>query len=305
MPRLITLLLFLLLCTCVRAQTTRIDTVRGPMPGTTAYHFVSEMPASVKMSKAERFMRGIRADQPGNEPWERVDSIVIVDKATGRLLSSADLTSVLRVSLGSTQASRRAKRARIRQLSNGATPSPVYLATDLVILEGKIGAAATHPVRVSNDSKTVRRLSRTDDSERLRTEQSAFSLAAEEELEFTVRTKLPTGSGTYPLVLSQGDSIRLEVRFSLNGHDLSEADFVTEGAAIPTWQVPAGREVLYLRLRSTEKLMTVYADGKVHNKVAVGRQLDELSLVGLAAGDYLLEVVDLGSGQKRYHRLRR
>jgi hypothetical protein len=164
-----------------------------------------------------------------------------------------------------------------------------------------------HPVEVRNGSAVSRQLVRVDDSDRLATAKTVFAVPADGKLQLEVNTELPEGASTYPLILTQGDSIRLEVRFSLNGHDINEADFVTspKATAVPWWVVPEERETLYLRLRSTEKLMTIYRDGKVYNKVAVGRQLDELSLIGLAPGAYLLEVTDLGTGEKRYHGLRR
>jgi hypothetical protein len=86
-----------------------------------------------------------------------------------------------------------------------------------------------------------------------------------------------------------------------------EEDFLTDWdkAMENPWLVPDGREVLYLRLESTEKLMTIYRGDRPYKKVAVGRQLDEVSLLALPRGDFMLEVIDLVTGQKRYHAIRR
>ena len=320
--RLLTLLSLLLVCTClpvssycqgqtpgqfVRAQNSRIDTVRGPMAGTTAIYYVTEMPANMPMPKAERFMRGLTAGEEITEPWERLDSIVIIDTATGRRLSGGSLTKILGSSSNNDRVRSKDRAETARSGNATVPPTLVYAATNLVVLEGRIGERLMHPVEIRNGSAVPRQLVRVDESDQLATAATVFAVPAKGSLQLEVSTKLPEGAVTHPLLLTQGDSIRLEVRFSLNGHDINEADFVAspDATAVPWWVVPKDRETLYLRLRSTEKLMTVYRDGKVYNKVAVGRQLDELSLIGLAPGAYLLEVVDLGTGEKRYHGLRR
>lgn len=300
--RLLPLLFLLLLCTSVRAQKNRIDTLEGPIEGTITYQYITEMPAGTQMSKAERFMRGIRGSDPA-PAWNQLDSIVIIDADTGEKLAEEVLENILKVEGG------RPKYRPSRKAETWSDPNPstLYSATNLVVLEGRIGDAFDHQVTISNASDRERSLNRTDKSTPLMTKANKLVVTPASETVLQVSGELPGGAKTYPLILEQGDSLRLEVRFSLNGHDINEKDFVDNPrlAGLPYWEVPQGREVLYLRLRSTEKLMTVYRNGKVYNKIAVGRQLDELSLIGLAPGEYLLEVIDLGTGKPRYHGLRR
>ena len=293
--RLPALLLLTLLCTCVRAQITpapetlktRIDTVDGPIEGYRQVRFVTVMPASVEMSKAEKFMRGLSARDDG-QPWERLDSLIVLDPA-GAIVDT-----------------------RLYPLDKQALKDTLRLKTPyfdqtVVILEGKIGKSFVHQVKVTNPGPDAVTLRRSDREAALVTARQSLTLPANGRDELNVRLDLPRGSVTRPLVLTNDGDYRLEVRFVLNGHDISEQDFVAtqrEALADP-WEVPAGRETLYLRLRSTEKLMTIYKGGKVYNKVAVGHQLDELNLSGLGYGDYLLEVIDLRTGKKRYHGLRR
>ncbi|MEM6771072.1 MAG: hypothetical protein AAF597_10845, partial [Bacteroidota bacterium] len=236
-------------------------------------------------------------------PWERLDSLQVLEIATGKKITGMALKEVLKKGKHKVMASRRENRERFEKLA----PLSIYTATNFVLLEGRIGEQMSHEIAVSNAATQTRTLNRKDASTLLKTDTDSLNLPPTSERKVSVVTQLSAGARTLPLVFTQGDSIRLEVRFSLVGHDLNEADFVAskDPAKLPVWLVPEGRETLYLRLASTEKLMTVYREGKVYSKVAVGRQLDELSLVGLAQGTYLLEVIDLRSGEKRYHGLRR
>lgn len=300
--RLPTLLLLLLLCTCVCAQKSRIDTVPGPVDGMLTYRFITEMPAGTKMSKAERFMRGIRGTEPA-PAWDQLDSLVVVDAETGKKYAQQELNEILKVE-GKEWNQRPTRKGIDRDNPASLT---LYFATNYVVLDGRIGEDFTHYVTVLNGSEQPIEVDRVDGSELLETQEREFAIPPKSELNLAVLGQLPAGSTTYPLVLAKGDSLRMEVRFSLNGYDINEEDFVPtrQSDQLPVWVVPEGREVLYLRLRSTEKLMTVYRNDRVYNKVAVGRQLDELTLVGLAPGEYLLEVIDLRTGGKRYHGLRR
>ncbi len=261
------------------------------------------MPAEVEMTKAERFMRGIKPEAKLASPWERLDSVVIVDTKTGRRLSDVKWDEV---NVQTRETPVRSPSAPI--VSAAIVPAPLlYMASELILLEGRIGERRPYELTVYNDAAATQVLHRLDTAKMIKTRQKVLSINPKEEGKLLVEVVLPAGGVTHALIMGQGDALRLEARFSLNGYDLCEEDFVgtTNQAALPIWKVPAGRETLYLRLRSTEKLMTVYAQGDIYNKVAVGRQLDELSLVGLAAGYYLLEVIDLATGQKRYHGLQR
>ncbi len=92
--------------------------------------------------------------------------------------------------------------------------------------------------------------------------------------------------------------------FSTRGYHLNEADFRELGQLNDqhTLQL-SGQRTLYLYLDSAEKLLTIYREGKALEKIPVGRQLDAIDLRHLAKGKYLLDIVDLGSGEHRYHAL--
>lgn len=282
--RLLTLLLLTFLCTCVRAQNTRIDTIFGPEESYTEYRYIRVVPYN-EMTKADLFMRGLRPGDATTGSFDLLDSTVYVRKS-GVIIK--DIPGKKRLTLP-------------------LPPTMPYLDEVTVTLEGRVGKSFVHEVKITNPKKEAVTLERTDGETALRTVRELFTVPAGGEDVLNVRLDLPRGSATHPLVLREGEQHRLEVRFVLIGYDICEQDFTltkTEAAADP-WVVPDGRETLYLRLKSTEKLMTIYKGGKVYSKVAVGRQLDELNLSGLGYGDYLLEVIDLGTGRKRYHGLRR
>lgn len=279
--RLLTLLLFTLLCTCGRAQKMRIDTVAGPVPGYTTVRYITEMPAEAEMSKKERFMRGIRGASE-KTAWDRLDSIAVFDEM-GVRVPARDLLPP----------------------STSLPDDTPYFAEHIVHLDGRIGELVATTLRVDNPREEGIVLKRTDAEDALRTERKILTVPGHGSAELAVEAELAEGSVTHAIVMSDAEKTFLELRVVLNGYDLNEQDFTTSRNDAPVWEVPAGRETLYLRLRSTEKLMTIYKDGRVYSKVAVGRQLDELNLSGLGVGEYQLEVIDLGTGQRRYHGLRR
>jgi hypothetical protein len=281
------LILCLLLSTTLAAQT-RIDTVVGPQEGMTSYRYITEMPAEEPMSKAEMFTRGIKPGDKVVSGWDRMDSLVVID-AEGNRLSSF--------------------RLQTEREKNGpnAAQKTVYLLADVVYFEGRIGKQFEHEVTVKNPTEEATDLEVIDLAPELETEIHALTVPRTESRQLMVKVTLPEGSVTRQLKITDGESVEMEVRFVLNGHDLNEGDFFVEkkDALAKLWLLPAGREVLFLRLSSTEKLMTVYKNGKVYSRIAVGRQLDEVNLIGLSAGDYMLEIRDLATGAKRYHGLRR
>jgi len=119
---------------------------------------------------------------------------------------------------------------------------------------------------------------------------------------FNVRVSIPAGSTNRELRLDLGEERVWEKPYTIRGYHLNESDFkrrdqLTEAQ---TWRAN-DQQLLYLRLRSTEKLMHVYRDDELYTALPVGRQLDEVRIGGLPAGKYLLEVIDLGTREKRYH----
>jgi len=131
---------------------------------------------------------------------------------------------------------------------------------------------------------------------------------AQDERKYKAEVMLRPGSNSRVLEWrDEAGEDELKLTFVHLSYDLMEGDFIADrGEATKNpWIVPEGRDVLYLRLESTEKLMTIYRDGRPFTKIAVGRQLDEVSLLALPRGDFMLEVIDLGTGQKRYHAIRR
>ncbi|MBC6995347.1 hypothetical protein QWY85_00210 [Neolewinella lacunae] len=92
--------------------------------------------------------------------------------------------------------------------------------------------------------------------------------------------------------------------FTTRGYHLQEADF-QELAQLNDQHTLhlSGQTTLYLYLDSAEKLLTIHREGKVLEKIPVGRQLDAIDLRHLAQGNYLLDIVNLRTGEHRYHGL--
>ncbi|MEO0733865.1 MAG: hypothetical protein AAFZ52_13595 [Bacteroidota bacterium] len=116
-----------------------------------------------------------------------------------------------------------------------------------------------------------------------------------------VKARIPGGHTTHKLRFPEGK----EATVFLKGFHLNESDFRREWdfPLAAYWQAE-GQPILYLRLRSTEKLMLVYRDEKLLGRLPVGRQIDEVPVGNWKEGDYLLEIRDLGTGERRYHGIR-
>lgn len=286
-------LLLLLLFPIMLFAQQRIDTVQFEKGELYALRYISEMPADSAMSKSEMFMRGIReTDQMVKSAWERLDSVVVFNQAGERQKQDKNFWNRNR-----------------KPGPTASVPRPeVYLYKKNIYLTGRVGEVTDHDIEIRNDADRQRSLRRVDDNEEIQFSSDAFRLPAKQKTVFQAETRLPPGSRSTMLKWEdKGGEDKLELTFVLLGYDLMEGDFVrdiNEAQASP-WVVPAGREVLYLRLESTEKLMTIYRGGRPYKKVAVGRQLDEVSLLALPKGDFMLEVIDLRTGEKRYHGIRR
>lgn len=97
-----------------------------------------------------------------------------------------------------------------------------------------------------------------------------------------------------------------DVRLVLRGFDLTEKDFVTsEDFSKLEYFDARERELLYFSLESTEKLLSVYEGDIVRYRFPVGRQVDIIPVYQLPPGNYRMEVIDLGSGVKRFYGLSR
>lgn len=286
--------LLLLLFPIMMFSQQRIDTVQFEKGELYALRYISEMPADSAMSKSEMFMRGIREnDRVVASVWDRLDSIVVFNQAGERQKQDKDFWN----------------RHRKPNSPAIAAPGPgVYLYVKNIYLTGRVGEVTDHNIEIANNAERMRILRRVDDSEEIEFSSEEFRLPAKQKTAFQAETRLPPGSKSTMLEWEdeQGGN-KLELTFVLLGYDLMEDDFLTDWdkAMENPWLVPAGREVLYLRLESTEKLMTIYREGRPFKKVTVGRQLDEVSLLALPKGDFMLEVIDLGTGKKRYHSIRR
>lgn len=234
-----------------------------------------------ELSRAQMFQRGIR---PGDEARIR-DSVHLYDEAGVflRTMSRDERTTPRSTAL-------RAHQKKQDKDLLEFTPSSRHL-------EGRAGMVTRKKVRLPAGKKfsELRRLDNYPGIEILQTPADTNGM-------FTVKVRLPAGAATPKLRLDVGEETDWEKPFSLRGYHLNETDFKarTKLTDEQTWRAE-GRDHLYLRLRSTEKLMHIYRDDELYTVVPVGRQLDEVRVAGLPVGKYLLEIIDLGTQAKRYY----
>ncbi|MEM9260565.1 MAG: hypothetical protein AAGA62_13020, partial [Bacteroidota bacterium] len=118
----------------------------------------------------------------------------------------------------------------------------------------------------------------------------------------SARARLEGGHQSYLIRFSGADGKEIRQSLVARGFHLNESDFQPkEKLTEEDYWDGRKEDTLYLRLRSTEKLMMVYKKGVLIGRLPVGRQIDEVNLKVLDPGDYLLEIRDLGTNERRYH----
>jgi|GEM_PF-6691111 hypothetical protein len=248
-----------------------------------------------EMNKAERFQRGLMLNA-SETVWE-LDSIRLFDRKGGskllkgskmtELMAPGDERGLVKRSYGDPLKIAAKKRDRINEIST---------ATDYV--EGRAGMRVRRSIPQPAKSKSVKDIKRLDESPEI----ELIDNLEGENGEIIAKVRIPAGATQRKLVLDFGEGGKWEKLYTIRGYHLNETDFKRQNQLTDeqTWRAD-GRHHLYLRLRSTEKLLYISQGETRYKPVPVGRQLDEIYLKGLAAGKYLLEIIDLGSRQKRYH----
>jgi hypothetical protein len=248
-----------------------------------------------KMNKVERFQRGLMLNA-SETVWE-LDSIRLFDRKGGsellkgskmnELMAPGNERGLVKRSYGDPLKVAAKKRDRINEIST---------ATDYV--EGRAGMRVRRSIPQPAKGKSVKDIKRLDESPEI----ELIDNLEGENGEIIVKVRIPAGATQRKLVLDFGEGGKWEKLYTIRGYHLNETDFKRQDQLTDeqTWRAD-GRHHLYLRLRSTEKLLYISQGETRYKPIPVGRQLDEIYLKGLAAGKYLLEIIDLGSRQKRYH----
>ncbi|MFT4752045.1 MAG: hypothetical protein ACI819_002502 [Neolewinella sp.] len=248
-----------------------------------------------EMNKAERFQHGLMLNA-SETVWE-LDSIRLFDrKGRSKLLKGSKMNELMapgnerglvKRSYGDPLKVAAKKRDRINEIST---------ATDYV--EGRAGMRVRRSIPQPAKGKSVKNIKRLDESPEI----ELIDNLEGENGKIIVKVRIPAGATQRKLVLDFGEGGKWEKLYTIRGYHLNETDFKRQNQLTgeQTWRAD-GRHHLYLRLRSTEKLLYISQGETRYKPVPVGRQLDEIYLKGLAAGKYLLEIIDLSSRQKRYH----
>ncbi|PPK86262.1 hypothetical protein CLV84_3185 [Neolewinella xylanilytica] len=122
------------------------------------------------------------------------------------------------------------------------------------------------------------------------------------------RLLIVPGPGSRRIPISVEDartSASYRTYITVAGYDLTEEDFF--GSPPPTATLNlrlADRRFLWLRLTGNRKLLSVSRSGALLKELPVGRILDGIDLSEWTAGEYLLQLHDLGTGLHTYARMR-
>lgn len=288
------LLLLVITITSVLSAQTKTDTTYNRRGELNQIRFSSTLDVT-EMNKAERFQRGLMLNA-SETVWE-LDSIRLFDrKGRSELLKGSKMNELMapsnerglvKRSYGDPLKVAAKKRDRINETST---------ATDYV--EGRAGMRVRRSIPQPAKGKSVKDIKRLDESPEI----ELIDNLEGENGEIIAKVRIPAGSTQRKLALDFGEGEKWEKLYSIRGYHLNETDFKSKDQLTDeqTWRAD-GRKNLYLRLRSTEKLLYISQGETRYKPVPVGRQLDEIYLKGLATGKYLLEIIDLGSGEKRFH----
>jgi hypothetical protein len=248
-----------------------------------------------EMNKADLFQRGISIHE--SRPVWQLDSIRIFDKdGKSKVLKGREMMDLV------TQDRESIPTMNVRRsIAKEATKTrdkinEISTATDYV--EGRAGMRVRRHIPQPAKGKSVKDIKRLDESPEI----ELIDNLEGENGEIIAKVRIPAGATQRKLVLDFGEGGKWEKLYTIRGYHLNETDFKRQNQLTDeqTWRAD-GRHHLYLRLRSTEKLLYISQGETRYKPVPVGRQLDEIYLKGLATGKYLLEIIDLGSRQKRYH----
>jgi hypothetical protein len=259
----------------------KADTVysRWGQPETIRYYSLID---ADEMTQAERFQRGIKRGAQV-EPIRQLDSILVLK---GNVLFRGDEMHKL---LGGS--SRSAANRKVAKRKPGIPDAPGYI-------EGRAGMRVRRPVTHQVKGLNLEEIKRLDESPEI----ELIKNQEGETESLNAKIYIPAGATDRKLILDLGDGKKWEKLYTIRGYHLNETDFKRKDqlTEAQTWRAE-GQDYLYLRLRSTEKLLYISQGETRYKPVPVGRQLDEVYLKSLATGKYLLEIIDLGTKEKRYH----
>jgi hypothetical protein len=289
--------LFLLLAittTSILSAQTKMDTVYNRWGELNQIRFSSKLDVP-EMSKADRFQRGIN-NNGGQATWQ-LDSIQMFnDEGKGKTLKDPGLMDFAAPDRSS-KATGYSYRDPVKEAAKKRDrANEISTATDYV--EGRAGMRVLRHIPQPAKGKSVKDIKRMDESPEIELVEDLEGKNGE----IIAKVRIPAGATQRKLILDFGDEGKWEKLYTIRGYHLNETDFKGKDQLTDeqTWRAD-GRHHLYLRLRSTEKLLYISQGETQFKPMPVGRQLDEVYLKGLPVGKYLLEIIDLGSRQKRYH----
>lgn len=241
-----------------------------------------------EMSQTDRFMRGIQA---GDEVFQ-LDSIQLIKGKKTKTITGEEVIGIPMPGMFREGYTNPAKATAKRK----DKANEISTATDYV--EGRAGMRIRRSIPQPTAGKSIKDIKRLDDSPEI----ELINNQEGENEEIKAKVYIPAGATERKLILDFGDGKKWEKLYTIRGYHLNETDFKPEDqlTEAQTWRAE-GQDYLYLRLRSTEKLLYISQGETRYQPVPVGRQLDEVYLKGLATGKYLLEIIDLGTKEKRFH----
>lgn len=281
------LILFLTIATTgLLSAQTKVDTIYDRWGEVNQIRYLTKLEVA-EMSRADLFQRGLMPNSSG-EVWQ-TDSVQVFDKdGESKLLKEPNEMSKVSSRVRASYKDPVKAAAIRRTLANAISTTTDYV-------EGRAGMLVRRKIPKGENVKDIKRLDESPEIELMENLEG-------ENGEIIVKVRIPAGSTQRKLVLDSGDGKKWEKLYTIRGYHLNETDFKRKDklTAEQSWYAK-GRHYLYLRLRSTEKLLYISQGETRYTPVPVGRQLDEVYLKELPAGKYLLEIIDLGSREKRYH----
>lgn len=265
----------------------KTDTIYNRWGELNQIRYSSKMNLAEK-SKAYLFQRGIKAD----DTVFQLDSIQLINGEKTKTITGEEMKGIPKPGMFRGSYNIPVKAATKKK----ASTNEISTATDYV--EGRAGMLVRRSIPQPAAGKSIKDIKRLDDSPEIELIKSPTG----ESEDIKAKVYIPAGATERKLILDFGDGEKWEKLYTIRGYHLNETDFKRKDQLTDeqVWRAE-GQDYLYLRLRSTEKLLYISQGETRYKPVPVGRQLDEVYLKGLATGKYLLEIIDLGTQEKRYH----
>jgi len=169
---------------------------------------------------------------------------------------------------------------------------------------GKFGKEINFKFRLKNRTKEKQNLQLSTKDPAIRLLSSEIELLPFEEKFIPLKIKVNFGDGKKHIFFKNGKNKKFSFPFEVIGYDMDNGDFLS--SYFYKNNLPfdiADRESVVIKLTENEKLLKIYHQGKLVSNHPISHSVNKVDLVYFEEGEYLFEIIDLKTNNKKYCRI--